>query len=425
MKQNIIIVITIILFSSIFLTASSLEKIEYGTLKINRELINNNKLKIFFIDVDQGDASIIITPEKKVYLVDAGFWGAGELIIKPILDKLNIDTIDKMFISHAHGDHHAGTMFLIKAFNVKKLYDPGLDVTSESYKEILELAIQHNVDYIIPTANTVIYENDDFKITVLQNDISKLKSSGINNNSMVVAFKYKEFQVLFTGDIEMQAESYLVRNTIFPLKSNVIKVPHHGSGTSNTANFLKEVNPEVGIISVGHNNRYRHPSNAIVRRYENYGEVLRTDRHGNIYIETDGKTYRIQTELENRFGNEEVNEMVSKAWNNIWREKNIKKGIELLQEAYQIEPENPEINSKLGYALMSDTQYEQAEIHLKKAIKLDPQDYYARTNLAKIYQSREDKEKAIAILKEAVLIERHGRDMSGIYKWIESLKAEE
>jgi competence protein ComEC len=110
----------------------------------------------------------------------------------------------------------------------------------------------------------------------------------MNNNSVVLKVTYKDASFLFTGDIEKSAESQLVRLNR-DIKADVLKVPHHGSASSSTYNFINAVQPTVAIISVGYRNFYRHPASSVVRRYERSKvNIYRTDFDGAITIITDG-----------------------------------------------------------------------------------------------------------------------------------------
>ena len=119
----------------------------------------------------------------------------------------------------------------------------------------------------------------------------------MNNHSLVVRLVYKNFSMLFTGDICEAAERNLLKNNP-TLKSTILKVPHHGSKTSSSLSFLEAVHPSIGILSVGYNNIFRLPNPAVIKRYRNLGcKLLRTDRDGAISIETDGSEVYIETFL--------------------------------------------------------------------------------------------------------------------------------
>lgn len=119
----------------------------------------------------------------------------------------------------------------------------------------------------------------------------------INNNSLVCKLKYKTFSILFTGDIEEIAEKTILekyKNTN-ELKSTILKVPHHGSKTSSTEDFLNKIKPQIALIGVGRNNKFGHPSEVTIQKLEQINtKILRTDSMGEIVIKTNGKNIEIQ-----------------------------------------------------------------------------------------------------------------------------------
>ncbi|HOK40248.1 MAG TPA: MBL fold metallo-hydrolase [bacterium] len=409
------------IFSSFNLFAADLkEEINDNNLF---DLINDTSLYILFFDVDQADAAFIITPEKKYFLIDAGNWGAGEFVIAPILKKLNINTIDKFFISHPHGDHHGGAYYLLSNFNVKELIDAGIITTAEKYKEILDLCISKKIGYSVPLSNSVVYEEPDLEIICLQNNEKYLHDLGLNESSMILMLKYKNFKAIFTGDVETEGEHYLLNHTIHNIEADIIKVPHHGSITSSTDDFINAVKPKVGVISIGYRNYFNHPSAKTIKRYKEIGtKIYRTDYNGHILIKTDGDSFSVIYQLKDRYKTKEIKNVLEETSKLIWQEKKYGEAIKVLNSIYDSAPENPEINSRLGYALYCDSQFTEAEKYLLKAIELNPQDFYARINISKIYELNNLPEKAIKYLEEAVKLERHGRKMEDLYKKIEELK---
>ena len=124
-----------------------------------------------------------------------------------------------------------------------------------------------------------------------------ISENAINNNSLVCKLKYKTFSILFTGDIEEIAEKSILekyKNTN-ELKSTILKVPHHGSKTSSTADFLNKIKPQIALIGVGQNNKFGHPSEGTIKKLEQINtKILRTDSMGEIVIKTNGKNIEIQ-----------------------------------------------------------------------------------------------------------------------------------
>ena len=124
-----------------------------------------------------------------------------------------------------------------------------------------------------------------------------ISENAINNNSLVCKLKYKTFSILFTGDIEEIAEKAILEKykNINELKSTILKVPHHGSKTSSTADFLNKIKPQIALIGVGQNNKFGHPSEVTIQKLEQINaKILRTDSMGEILIKTNGKNIEIQ-----------------------------------------------------------------------------------------------------------------------------------
>jgi len=137
--------------------------------------------------------------------------------------------------------------------------------------------------------------NYDFKTEKRKSKTQNYKGGHDNNLSIVMKITYGKFSVLFTGDIEKEAERFLIEKQKSSLKSTVVKAPHHGSNSSSTGEFINAVNPEVAIFSVGYKNPFRHPNKKVLERYrEKRVKIYRTDRDGLIEIESDGENYTIR-----------------------------------------------------------------------------------------------------------------------------------
>ncbi|MCS7227418.1 MAG: MBL fold metallo-hydrolase, partial [Endomicrobia bacterium] len=261
--------------------------------------IFSSLLKVYFIDVNQGDASLIITPNNKVMLIDAGdideYYDYGEKVYR-FIKQLNIDKIDIVLISHPHKDHIGGMYFILSKIKVGSFYDPGFPYPSEVYANLLELINEKQIKYNLARESTNINLDPSVDVKILHPP-DKIVFDTPNDNSVVLRVRYKNISVLFTGDIEKKAEIEITnkyKNKPEKIMSNIIKVPHHGSITSSTENFIKLVSPEVAVISCGRNNRFGHPHKSVLQRYKNYGvEILRTDTDGTIEIVIDGNDYRI------------------------------------------------------------------------------------------------------------------------------------
>ena len=174
-----------------------------------------------------------------------------------------------MIISHFDQDHVGGLITVLEELSVKNVIIGKQFENSENYKEFLNIENNLYFDVIWPTKEQAVSENS------------------INNNALVCKLNYKDFSMLFTGDIEKQAEQVLVskygKSDI--LKSTILKVGHHGSKTSSTQEFLELVKAKVALIGVGENNNFGHPNSEVLQRIENLKcEIYRTDKMGEISV---------------------------------------------------------------------------------------------------------------------------------------------
>lgn len=230
-------------------------------------------LEIHFLDVGQGDCCLITTPNHKTILVDSGGsinedeFDVGKRTVLPYLLTHKIRTIDVVFISHFDADHCNGVKALIENIWVKKIIITKQKETSKEYLEILKLIKKKNIEVQIVKQGDVIKPDKGVIFKILYPNIST-NLNGLNNNSMVLKLQYKKFSVLFTGDIEKEAEQDIVNVYKENLKSTVLKVGHHGSKSSTTQELLNMVKPKIALIGVGENNKFRHPVPEVLVRLE-------------------------------------------------------------------------------------------------------------------------------------------------------------
>ena len=273
-------------------------------LLISCTIIAGN-LYITILNVGHGDSAIIRTPQNKIILIDCGnglnrnpALNAGKNILLPFLKKLRIKTIDAVILTHPHDDHIGGFFSLLGKIKIKKVYDPGYAMTSYKYAALLKKISDYKIAYSIPVKGDTLKIDPEIKINVL-NPPAKLfefTKSDANNNSITLHISYNKFSILMTGDIENEAERYIVKNNS-NIKCDVIKVPHHGSKTSTYRPFLKKLGAKYAIISVSKDNSFGLPNAKTLRLYLKYGmKILRTDVNGHIYIKSDGKGYSVETE---------------------------------------------------------------------------------------------------------------------------------
>lgn len=302
LTPNIVWIVSYYIICIAFLISKSREKIINMLKKLVTILLiiclafscvqklNNRDLRIFFIDVGQGDSSLIITPKNKVILIDGGgsldeSYDVGKSVLVPYLLDRGISLIDYMMVSHFDNDHVGGLMYVLENLKVKNILISKQSKDSKEYKEFIQIAQKRKIKVITVKQGDVIKIENDISFYILY-PTSKLEFNDLNNNSIVAKLVYGNFSMLFTGDIEQEAEGKILKkyNTDI-LQSTVLKIAHHGSKTSTTEGFIDLVNPKIALIGVGKDNNFGHPNKEVLDRIENLGsKIYRTDMHGEISL---------------------------------------------------------------------------------------------------------------------------------------------
>lgn len=260
----------------------------------------DGKLKIYFIDVGQGDSMLVKTVRGKNILIDGGGskdpdYDIGEKILVPYLLDRRIKTLDYVIISHFDEDHATGVAQILGKIDVSSIILTRQLEENDIYRHILSIAKEKKIKLIYVKEGDVL-KIGGIKISIIHPENKLMINNPMNNNSIVCKVEYNSFSMLLTGDIEMEAEELILRKNI-NLKADVLKVAHHGSKTSTTGEFLKAINPKVALIGVGKNNNFGHPSNEVIQRLkENGTRIYRTDENGEISITVNkkGRIIKIQ-----------------------------------------------------------------------------------------------------------------------------------
>lgn len=257
-------------------------------------------LRVTFLDVGQGDATVIEFPGSHVMVIDGGgflsqTFDSGEAILAPFLWQKKIGRVDTFVLTHPHLDHYGGLEFLARHFGVTAFWSNGKQSKgSRSFTALDETLAERGIErHVLCRSDNVPEPNiGGVRIQVLHPPCGRT-GLDTNNSSLVLRLSHGDMDILLTGDIETTAEDMLL-SAREPLDSEVLKVPHHGSGTSSSPRFLKAVSPDVAVASLGHLNRFDFPPPEVVERYERHGvEFLRTDTAGAVTITSDGRGYRV------------------------------------------------------------------------------------------------------------------------------------
>jgi competence protein ComEC len=268
--------------------------------------LSNHNFRITFLDVGQGDASVVEFPDNTVMLIDGGSEdvGAGQRVVAPLLWSRGIRTIDYLVVSHPHPDHYGGLHFIMDNFEIGELWTAGKSVYMA--RELFNSAASKGMAVRTPVRGDVM-KAKEYMIYVLHPYDEFFAGSprggfsDENSHSLVLKIESQGTSLLFTGDIEEEAEMNLLDLGKW-LKSEIIKVPHHGGRTSSSISFLKAVNPDIASVSAGKQNPFHHPHQKTLKRYEKVGaRLLRTDRDGAITITARDGSYKVTTYQGNRF----------------------------------------------------------------------------------------------------------------------------
>lgn len=249
-----------------------------------------NAAEVHFLDIGQGDAILIRTPQYHNILIDGGPPGS-QLIQKmgKILPPLE-RTIDLMILTHPHLDHIGGLMEVLERYKVKNVLLTGVQHKSSYYENFLSQMKNAKIHIADEKKDFILGEiflDTIYPFTSIANDAFQ----NINNSSIVIKMTFKKTNVLFTGDAEQEVEEkILAKNT--HIQAEIMKAAHHGSRTSNTSSYLDAIQPVMAIIQVGKGNKYDHPHQETLEKFSQRKiKIWRNDLHGtvSIFLKPDGE----------------------------------------------------------------------------------------------------------------------------------------
>ena len=261
---------------------------------------HGNDLTVTFLDVGQGDAAVVRFPGGKVMVIDGGgtpdgSFDPGERIVAPFLWKMKNKSVDYMVNSHPHPDHLQGLIFLLENFTVGQVWNNGEEAENPDIAERFLTLAGDRLRTKGREESTL--EVGGVRVEFLHPSLLKERGQSLSSNdaSLVLRLTFGGVNFLFPGDVESSAEGEILKTGVI-LQSTVLKVPHHGSKTSSTQDFLEAVRPQFAVFTVRGGARPRLPNPGVLERYEGMGvKILRSNQHGAITFVTDGKDLRVQT----------------------------------------------------------------------------------------------------------------------------------
>ena len=289
-KIIIIIILVILAFYSDKIINNNSNK---ETKRVIQE--QSTSFKIYFVDV--GEADCILINDNGIYtLIDGGNNDDGYKLVN-YFKGLGIERFKYIIGTHAHEDHIGGLDNIINNFEVEHFLMPETINNIKSYTDILKVLEKKNITYETPKIDDEYNINQsNYKIIYIGND-----KEDLNENSIVLKLIYQNTSFLFTGDSPSYVEKSILSKDI---DSDLLKVAHHGSQYSTSAQFLKKVNPKYAVISVGNNNDYGFPKDVTIKKLEYLDvEIHRTDKEGTIIVNSDGNELYFENQKNDTNGN--------------------------------------------------------------------------------------------------------------------------
>lgn len=277
-------------FKKILITITTLTVI----LWLSNLKIPSNKLEIISFDVQNADCFLVKTPQNNYYIIDTGKFpytsknSQASMTIGKYLKDNGIRKIKGLIITHFDNDHAGGGAYVIRNFDVEKVYLNDTKTETVTAVSILSEIELTNTDYKIAGLKEVIEDKKDFKITLMRSGIDN-----DNENSIQTLVSFKDFDMLFTGDAGIDGFNAIKENLSDNIE--VLKVGHHGAKNVTNTQMLEAINPQTAIISTGIN-YFGHPSKQTLENLNRrYIKIFRTDYDGAVKIVTDGSCYKVIT----------------------------------------------------------------------------------------------------------------------------------
>ncbi|HVJ48730.1 ComEC/Rec2 family competence protein [Desulfitobacterium sp.] len=275
--------------NSLETTATAPTSAPTATPKVASTPLQNGgrNLRVSYIDVGQGDSILIQIPNGKTVLIDAGENNQGDKVVS-YLQSQGVQRLDVTIWTHPHADHIGGADTVTNAFEIGKVIMPKETSTTQSFRSLINAISQKGLKITEAKAGVKLDLGSEVDAELLAPNSTHYEE--VNNYSAVLRLTYGQTTFLFTGDAQSESEQEMIKAG-YDLKADVLKVGHHGSRTSTSAEFLTKVQPKYAVISVGKDNDYGHPTANTLTRLQKAGvNVYRTDESGTVLAESDGQS---------------------------------------------------------------------------------------------------------------------------------------
>lgn len=258
----------------------------------------DSNLHIFFIDVGQGDSSYVRTMNNKKILIDGGpdhslINKLGELM--PFYDH----KIDYIVLTHPHADHLVGLIDVARRYDIGQIITTDVGAASSEYQEWLKTINDYDIPLRLVTAgdDIVVDDKTDLQILWPKDLYHEQAVDNLNNSSIVFRLNYQSTHFMFTGDAEKDVQNTIIaENKSENLKSDVIKIPHHGSKNADNDQFLSFVSPAFAVISAGRDNKFNHPNTETLDSLAKiFAAILRTDQNSTVEFISNGNNLWTKT----------------------------------------------------------------------------------------------------------------------------------
>ncbi len=248
--------------------------------------VPDGEMAVHFLDVGQGDCSLIVMPNGQTVLIDASTKDEADNILEYISNQ-NVTHISYFILTHPHADHIGSAQKIVETLSIGKIVMPDVQTDTATFEKLLIAIDKKNIPvHIAKVGDIISLENANMKILG-----PVKKTDDLNNMSIVLRFDYGKTSFVFTGDAEKPSEADMLdKFSSSEFRADVIKIGHHGASTSSSTEFLSAIKPDYAVISCGKDNSYGHPHTETINTLNSLGiKYFRTDKVGNIVFSSDGE----------------------------------------------------------------------------------------------------------------------------------------